>query len=384
MSDRLLFVDHAPALGGAEHSLLLLMRYLDITRWQATLAGCAGDFLQSVRRSGFVAYEMPLPRLRRSTAVFADWRKGSRQLADLARKIDARALIANTVRAAIYTAPSARLARRPFIWYMRDFWLSESGPTHAAFDRVGKGLLLASADLVIANSQAVADNLPRNGKSRVIHNGLDPAQWDPMRSGHTFREHYGIPADAALVGMVGRLRPWKGQADFLRMAAQVLRSAPEVHFVVVGGSPFEVQDDYALRLQQQVRDLGLSGRTHFTGQLTDVADAMAAMDVFVHPGSPEPFGLVNIEAMAMAKPVVAFAHGALPEIVIHDSTGILAPPGDIGALAGAVTVLLEDPVARRSMGQAGRRRVLQHFTMDRVATEFNDVLIRLLGERRQA
>lgn len=325
-----------------------------------------------------------MPRLRRSAAALFDWRNGSRILADLARQVEARALIANTVRAAVYTAPAARLSGRPFIWYMRDFWLSESRPAQPALDRLGKRVLLAAADQVVANSQAVADNLPQNGKTCVIHNGLDPNLWDHTRMGDSFRERYSISMDAPLIGMVGRLRPWKGQTAFLSMAAEVIRMAPEAHFAVVGGSPFEVQDNYALRLDQQVQELGLAGRVHFTGQLADVAGALAAMDIFVHPGSPEPFGLVNIEAMAMAKPVVAFAHGALPEIVAHGLTGLLVTPGEIGALAGAVSSLLNAPLQRQSMGRAGRQRVLQRFTISRVATEFEELLVHLLGERQDA
>ncbi len=384
MADRLLFVDHAPALGGAEHSLLLLMQHLDPARWQATFAGSTGDFLQVVRRAGYDAYEVAMPRLRRSAGAPADWRKGARRLAELAWQTEARAMIANTVRAAVYVAPAALLARRPFIWYMRDFWLSESKPAHSTLDWMGKRLLLSAAARVIANSQAVAANLPKNSKTQIIYNGLDPAQWDHLRSGQPFREQYGIPAGAPLVGMVGRLRPWKGQADFLRMASRVLLEAPDTHFVIVGGSPFQVRDDYALQLQQLTNDLSLEGRVHFTGQLADVATALAVMDIFVHPGSPEPFGLVNIEAMAMAKPVVAFAHGALPEIVVQESTGILAPPGDIGALAGAVTALIDDPVSRQDMGEAGRQRVLRQFTIQRVATEFGALLNSLPVEGRGA
>ncbi len=102
------------------------------------------------------------------------------------------------------------------------------------------------------------------------------------------------------------------------------------------------------------------------------------MDIFVHPGQPEPFGLVNIEAMAMARPVVAFAHGALPEIVVHGQTGLLVPPGDVIALANAVRTLLADPEQRRAMGCAGRERVETHFTIQRVAHEVEAALQKVL------
>jgi len=86
-------------------------------------------------------------------------------------------------------------------------------------------------------------------------------------------------------------------------------------------------------------------------------------DIFVHSGDPEPFGLVNVEAMTRAKPVVAFAHGALPEIVVNGETGLLVPAGDENTLSEAVITLLRDPTRRVAMGLAGRRRVEQQFTI---------------------
>ena len=97
------------------------------------------------------------------------------------------------------------------------------------------------------------------------------------------------------------------------------------------------------------------------------------MDVFVHAGAPEPFGLVNIEAMASALPVVAFAHGALPEIVADGRTGLLVPPGDERALAEAVLRLLRNPEERRAMGESARARAVSAFSPERMASEIEAV-----------
>ena len=101
---------------------------------------------------------------------------------------------------------------------------------------------------------------------------------------------------------------------------------------------------------------------------------MTALDIFVHAGDPEPFGLVNVEAMAMGLPVVAFAHGALPEIVEEGVTGRLLPPGDEDAMARAITELLDDPVVRSRMGSAGQARALRHFSIERTVAEIDAVL----------
>ena len=147
-----------------------------------------------------------------------------------------------------------------------------------------------------------------------------------------------------------------------------------MHFVIVGGTPFGGADDYVTELHRLTARLGLVDKVTFTGQLQDVRPALTAIDVFVHPGDPEPFGLVNIEAMAMQTPVVAFAHGALPEIVQDGITGILVAPKDEKALADAVIALLNDPEQRRAYGEAARGRVESHFQIEQTADRIDRIL----------
>jgi len=374
MAHNILFLDHALALGGAEHSLLLIIKYLNRDRWQPHLVCAGGPQAEEALRLGIPVHIQPMPRLRRSPRCLLDWLRGAKAIAQLARQSDAALIYANTVRAAFYGALAAGWARLPFIWHMRDFWLGESRPRHLRLDTWGKALLCARAYRVIANSRAVATQLPCRHKVVVNHNGVELERFDPAMDGQPFRKEYHIPAQAPLVGMVGRLRPWKGQERFLRMAALVGKEIPETWFAIVGGAIFDTGDEYTQQLRALATNLGIAKWVVFTGHLTDVRPALAAMDVFVHPGDPEPFGLVNIEAMAMGKPVVAFAHGALPEIVIDQETGRLASPGDETALAEAVIALLRDPTLRKTMGQAGRARVEAYFTARRMVEAVEKVL----------
>ncbi|NUM44919.1 MAG: glycosyltransferase family 4 protein [Anaerolineales bacterium] len=374
----ILFLDHATALGGAEFSLLLLLKHLDAARWQPHLACSPGQLAEKARLLGIPIYLTDYPRLRRSPHFLGDWLKGANEMARLAREIGARALYANTVRAAVYAAPAARLARLPFIWHMRDFWLSEARPRHVWADGLGKSVLIANAARVLTNSHAVAKGLPPSSKIKVVHNALEIERYDASLNGRSFRMTYGIPPTAPVVGVVGRLRPWKGQDRFVQAMAQVSKALPEARFLIVGSEIFGVQDAYEQALRQLVVTLGLAEKVIFTGQLSDVRLALAAMDVFVHPGEPEPFGLVNIEAMAMGKPVVAFGHGALPEIVVDGETGVLVPPGEGALLAEAVLGLLRDPTRGRQMGWAGRARVETHFTIQQTVAGVEQVLDEVL------
>lgn len=379
-TNAILYVDHAQALGGAEHSLLLLLKHLSHTEWQSYLACPAGGLAEKGTELGFPWQPVNLPRLRRSLRFPWEWYRYASKLAQIARQVGAVTLYANTVRATLYVMLAAKMAKRPFVWHMRDFWLSENEPRYHKIDWIIKSLLCRAASHIIVNSAATASHLPCLNKITVIHNGVDLARFQAVQNGLGFRQRFNIPATAPLVGTVGRLRPWKGQTRFIQMAAVVVAKQPDAHFVIVGGSPFGVKDNYLETLQQLVKAHKLTHCLHFTGHLQDVRPALAALDIFVHPGDPEPFGLVNIEAMAMSKPVVAFAHGALPEIVVHEETGLLVQPGDVAGLSQAVLTLLHSPKQRKQLGYVGQQRVKDLFTIQHTAVQVTTVLQNLLGK----
>ena len=236
---------------------------------------------------------VPLVRLRRSPRAAWDWLVGAYALARCVREAGAALIVANTVRAALYAAPAAAWAGRPFAWHMHDFWLSEGPPRWPWADAMGKRLLSARAAAVLAISRAVANHLPCPTKVTVVYDGIEIERFDPGLDGAPFRHAWGIPPAVPLVGMVGRLRPWKGQERFLRAMIRVAEAIPQAHAVVVGGAILEDADGYEQRLRELARSLGLADRVVFTGHLDDVRPALAALDVFVHPGDPEPFGSVS-------------------------------------------------------------------------------------------
>lgn len=378
MTSPILFVDHAPALGGAERSLLMLLRHLDHTRWQPHLAGVGGPLLEEAALHNIQTHQLRMSRLRKSLGFPVKLATTAQSLADLAKRIGAAAIYSNTVRASLYAALAGRLAGKPFVWHMRDFWLSESKPRCTQIDTTLKWLLCRTATRVVVNSHAVARHIPDTGNISVVHNGIELDAFDPALDGVDFRKAHDLPDRVPLVGMIGRLRPWKGQTRFLQMAAQVRAGIPAARFVIVGGAPFGRSSDYTRQLRRLTQTLNLSDCVTFTGHLDDVTPALAAMDVFVHPGDPEPFGLVNIEAMAMQRPVVAFAHGALPEIVVDGKTGLLVPPNQVAALAQAVIDLLESPERAHALGTAGRQRVEQQFTIQHTVHGVEAILSSIL------
>ena len=379
----IVYVDHADALGGAERSLLLLLTHLDLDNWEPHLIAPTGHLANEAVKAGVPVHYLAFPRLRGSSRILLDiWQKAN-SIATIAKNVGAALIHSNTLRATPYAALAARLASVPAVWHLREIWLTENEPSLKWADQLVKFVLCRMVSRVITISRSVAAHLPCEGKKIVLHNGIDLSHFTLERLAAdnrvAFCEAANFPFDAQIVGMVGRARPLKGQDIFLRMAGRIAASSPNCRFLVVGGDPFHVEDDYQASLKKLCTQLNLDDRIHWTGHLSDVRPALESMDIFVSPGAPEGFGLVNVEAMAMSKPVVAYAHGALPDIVAQRDTGLLVPPGDEGGLANAVLELLQDPSTSQRMGMAGRQRVEAHFRIERTVNELEKIYEELVG-----
>jgi glycosyltransferase involved in cell wall biosynthesis len=240
--------------------------------------------------------------------------------------------------------------------------------------------------MTFANSRDTAEaqrRIPnRTGGIQVVYCGVDLKRFSPDHAaqGERLRRDLGIVPGAPVVGMVGRFERWKGQHVFLRAAAHVRRRFPETVFLVVGDTLFGLQPGYKTELEQLALELGLKDSVRFLGFREDMPALYAAMDVVVHASTtPEPLGLVILEAMACARAVVAADAGGPRETVLDGVTGFLTPPGDPESLAERLISLLEDPAQRSRMGQAGRRRVEECFGMDRMARLLEDAYLGVAG-----
>jgi glycosyltransferase involved in cell wall biosynthesis len=134
-------------------------------------------------------------------------------------------------------------------------------------------------------------------------------------------------------------------------------------------------------LEAHARAMGISDSVRFLGHRNDIPTIMASLDLLVHPTSGEGFGLVLLEAMTQATPIVATRVGALPEIVEDGVTGVLVPPRDAPALSASIERMLGDSAILRSMGDAGRQRFERLFTINRMVTETLEVYEKLLDGR---
>ena len=230
-------------------------------------------------------------------------------------------------------------------------------------------------DAVVPNSAAVRDDtLAREriapGKVRVIHNGVRIPDAPP---GAGWRGGAGAGTTGPAVALVANFFPYKGHMDFLDAAAEVLRGFPSASFVLVGDGKLRPE------IERRASAPDLAGRAILLGSRPDGGDVMALSDVAALASHEEGFPNVVLEAMARARPVVATRVGGVPEAVEDGVTGILVPPRDAGAMAGALLRLLRDPRLAAEMGARGMERVRRDFTVDRMVRAHEDLYAELLA-----
>ncbi len=393
---KILIVSHATEIGGAEKVLFGFIDQVDRERFDISLACPTGSPLIAEMSARGVGLHTGIPRPRllgirrehlgedRLSVLLYPWDM-ARTVVELARLIRREAydlVYTNSAKAHIYGSMAGRLARRPVVWRMHDIIGTD------AYSRLNVWLFKACASWMANRVLPVSDasraalakwGVPA-GKLFTIHNGLDTRAMQSRRGRAEMRRELGLPPDAPVAGMVGRLVPWKGPQVFVEAARRVLEEAPETYFLLVGDAVFGEQD-FVDGLKSRVGQLGLEERVIFTGLRQDIPDLLGCMDVFVHASVlPEPFGMVILEAMFCTVPVVAARGGGVDEIVLPGETGLLVPPDDPQALARAVIGLLNDSEAARHMAEQGYRRAVADFDAGAAARAIEDEWLRELED----
>jgi glycosyltransferase involved in cell wall biosynthesis len=242
--------------------------------------------------------------------------------------------------------------------------------------------VIRSADHVLAVSSGVATWLLEAGVARdrvtVLPNAVDPIRFQAGREEReAVRTGLGL-ADEPVVGFLGTLKPWHDVATLVRAVGLLRRRTPAVHLLVVGDGPERE------RLEELARTERIASATTFAGAVphAGVPAYVAAFDVGVVPYGQEPGSYFSplklFEYLAAGLPVVAADVGDIAHCIRERETGLLYPPGDAMALAGAIESLVADPAWARSMARAGREHVIAHHTWEgnaRLVAELADHLV---------
>ena len=234
-------------------------------------------------------------------------------------------------------------------------------------------------DRIVAISEGVRNVLVADGldpgRIAVIRSGIDPRPFDPNDPGTEIRKEFGIPERSPVIGCVAHFADHKGHRYLIEAAVRVAAAVPDVRVLLVG------EGELRPAIELRIKELKLEQYVLLTGFRKDIPKLLAAMDIVVLSSHLEGLGTSLLDAMAMARPVVATRVGGIPEMVVNGVNGILVPPRDPAALADALIELIQRPDERKRMGQAGRARMLELFSAEAMVAATEAVYLKVLSQK---
>jgi glycosyltransferase involved in cell wall biosynthesis len=210
----------------------------------------------------------------------------------------------------------------------------------------------------------------------VVHNGVSTESFQPRPRSGQLRREFGIPEHARVIGCVARLHPVKNHDLLIDAFARVRQRQPEAFLLLVGDGARRAE------VQQKVQDLQLQHAVRITGELESIAPVYNEMEVFALSSHIEGTSISILEAMSSGVPVVATAVGGNPALLDGGRRGLLAPAGDVQEFAMAILRLLADDELRQRLSEQGRTDVASHYSVERMAEEYEHVYIAAVKPQR--
>lgn len=361
-----LYVANSAKIGGGNRVLMDLMKGLDRVRFRpALVTPSQGPLVDWALETGLTCHLGQVGGGSRLDFLGEAW-----ALVRLMRALQAR--IVHAISPACYRAAglAGRLTRAARVCHLQ--FPPDPGQLAWCF-RFGPDAVVTCYDGQADEVRSELGRIRPHARLVAIANSVDTDAFTPAPPDPTFR--FGA---SHVVLIIGHLSELKGYTTFLRAAASVRDRIKGVAFVALGGETIE--PGARARYETLARDLGIGSAVHFLGWRPEVASVIRAADVVVLPSQVEGLPLSVLEAMACARPTVASRVNGTPEAVADGVTGLLIPPDDSGALGGAILDLLSNPERARQMGEEGRRRVVDRFSLrkyvQRTEALYSDLLNR--------
>ena len=355
-------------LGGAERQLHLWLSHLDRDRFRpvvVTLHPGAGDYWEeTIERMG-----IPLLRVARTRNRFA------RLLAVVKALRPYRPELVHGWH--LFASPYAGAAGK--LLGARASLGSLRGSFEAYRRQRAEALLTEClVDGILVNSRSAGDRLSASrgaGRKKIytLPNAVEERVEERSRARAGWSARWGIPEDRFWIGSVGRLDPGKRFDHLLEIVAMLARDGRNVHAVLVGDGP--ARED----LRQKAAALGIADRTTLAGADPAVRESMGALDLFCFPSPDEGLPNAVMEAAAAGVPILAWRRPFLEELLDAGESAALAEYGDLAGWRGEAESLLKDPERRRRMGEAGRRKILDRFSVGRFVAGLTSAYDDLLG-----
>jgi glycosyltransferase involved in cell wall biosynthesis len=363
----ILFLHSSSGHYGADRQLALLTSGLDPDRYRPIVVLPPGQLACDLRAAGAEVVERRPAVIRRGVgspralaSLTADLARDATALARLIRRRRV-ALVHSNTSVVLSGAVAAAAARVPHVWHVRELY-TRFGMLWPAYRRV-----LRTAAALPCVSWAVARQFGADHRARVVYDGLAiDARRAPRQPA---RAALGLPADAPVIAVLGRISDWKGQDLLVRaLATAALRERRAIG--VIAGEPWPGAEGRRESVLALARGLGVDDRLALVGFREDVDTVYGAADVIAVPSTaPDPLPNTALEAAAAGCAVVAAAHGGLPEIIRDGETGRLFAPGDGAGMARVIAGLLDDAGQRERLGAAAAADVRARFDPVRLMAE---------------
>ncbi|RMH71856.1 MAG: glycosyltransferase family 1 protein [Gemmatimonadetes bacterium] len=383
---KILYLQTESILGGAEVSLLSLIKYLDKDQFHPVVV-CpkGGDFERALQQSGICYRTISSQTIKQAGFWWGKMRLYNPvvllenaigtlpilfELKKIVRIESIELIHVNTLKGVFYGALISWICRIPMIWHMRDYFTWYSPLQKCLFRFYG----FFSTRIIVNSKQAMQYlmKLPLSSSKMVcIYNGVDLSRFERIKPRSKNR-------NAPVLGAMGRLVPHKGFHFIIEAMPRILEVFPMATLIIAGEDPTP-DHTYYNDLISRVNRLRLASHVRFEGFVNNPITLYQQIDLFVHTPLNEPFGRVIIEAMAAKVPVVASNVGGIPEIITEGLNGMLVPAGNPDSLAETVITLLQSKDIQSKLIQNACQTIQQQFTIQAHVSQVQHLYFQMLN-----
>jgi glycosyltransferase involved in cell wall biosynthesis len=364
-----LFIHQSAELYGSDKTLLFLLKELDRSKiLPLVVLPEEGPLKNAIEHENIEVVIAPVLKLHRNIFkpknlfnFIKDFFKGTTILKDIIKSKNVDIIYSNTL-AVLLGFVTAKRHKVSHFWHVHEIIESPS-----LIKSLYRFLLNAKTNsLVLFNSYATEKFWNVTSKNVVVWNGIKPFS--------NLKTEESDSKQCLKIALVGRISRWKGQQLLLDAFYNVQKNNSNVELYFVGSAPPK-QEHFLTQLQDKIKGLDLVDKVKIIPFQKDIESVWRGIDIAVVPSTePEPFGMVAIEAMMAAKPVIGANHGGLKEIIIPNETGLLFRPNNQKDLEGCLEKLIQDKALRESFGKEGLKRASNVFSVNKYARTIEDLL----------
>ena len=376
----ILFLHAGAEMYGADKVMLDLIKRLNKSKFKPyVILPVDGILVQALKKEDVEVSIIPYPIMRRKyfnpkgiLSYGFNLVKYSKYITKYAKEHNINIVHTNTA-ATLEGCYVSRKLHIPQLWSIHEIIVSPK----IMYTLTSK-IISKYSNIAITDSEAVKNHLLKSGffnsnAIKVIYNGVDSKRFNPKNDCSYLYKEWGIPQNAKVIGMMGRVNSWKGQMDFLKAANIVMERNHDVYTVFVGAA-FEGEEWREYELEEEIKKSPYKNRIINKGYRTDSESIYKLYDVFVLPSiNPDPLPTVVLEAMATGKPIVGYKHGGICEMVKDRYNGLLAEVRNIKDLADKIEIIINDEIVKEEMGRASRERLLSNFSIETYVENYSKI-----------